>query len=88
MPLPKPEKELPKQVRLDLATGEYHEALAAYQNPSDPQKKKPFVEPIALKYGLVPSTLGRRITGKTHAYQEAHTDEQRLTPIEEQSLKS
>ena len=81
MSLPKPEKELPKQARLDLAIAEYQEALVAYQDLLDPRNKWPYVELIALKYGLVASTLGRRLAGKTRAHQEAYTDEQRLTPV-------
>ena len=83
---PPNEKEVPKHVRLGLAIDEYQKAYAAHL--SDPQKKKPAIKPIAMSYGLIPSTLGRRIAGKTHTHQEAHEDKQRLSPLEEQALKS
>ena len=83
------EKELPKQVRLDLAIDEYQKAFAAHQaHPYDHHNPKPAVKPIAFKYGIIPSTLYRRIAGKTHPYQDAHKLQQRLNPVEEQVLKS
>lgn len=81
-------KELPKHIRQDLAIDEYHQVLTAFEISSDPQKKKPHLTPIALYYGLVPTTLARRIAGKTRSHQEAHQHEQRLSPAEEQALES
>ena len=85
---PKDPKEKPQKERLDDAVHEYNQALLAYQSGSDPQRKKPAIRPIALFHGLIPSTLDRRINGKTLSHQEAHEDEQRLSPVEEEALKS
>ena len=81
-------KELSKQERLNLAIDEYNQAFLAYQNSSNPQKKKPALQPIAWRHGVVSSTLSRRITGQTHSHQEAHVDAQRLTSEEESALVS
>lgn len=83
---PKAPKELSKQERLDLAIEDYNRAFIAYQ--IDPQSKKPSVRAIAKSYNIIHTTLARRVAGKTHSYQEAHEDEQRLTPEEEQALAS
>ena len=87
MPSSKTPKETSKTVRLDQAIAEYNQALLAHQN--NPQENpKPLIQPIALSHGIVPTTLNRRLAGKTHSYQEAHTFEQRLSPEEEHALKT
>ena len=85
---PKTPKKKSQKERLNDAIHEYNQALSAFESSSDPQRKKPAIRPIALFHGLIPSTLDRRINGKTRSYQEAHEDEQRLSPVEEEALKS
>ena len=46
------------------------------------------MKPIALSHGVTPSTLSRRIAGKTHARRKAYEHEQRLSPAEEEALES
>lgn len=85
---PKDPEELPKEERLDLAIDEYKKAFLVFQMSDDPNQEKPSVRLIAREYGLIYTTLLRRVTGKTQSYQEAHEDEQRLSPTEEKALKS
>ena len=80
-------KELSKNERLNLAIAEYRKVFSIYQNSEDPQKK-PSIASIALSYGVVSSTLDRRVAGQTHSYREAREDHQRLSPGEEQALKT
>ena len=80
-------KEVPVQARLDLAINEYTQALSVYDS-SDPRQQKPSIRRIAKYYDVVPSTMSRRIGGLTHSRQKAHDHEQRLTPEEEQALKT
>ena len=81
-------QEVPKKERLEIAIKEYNQALLTYENSSDPLRKKPAIEPIALYYGIVPTTLRRRVAGKSRSHQEASKSQQRLSPAEEQALKS
>ena len=84
---PKAPKEVSKSERLQLAIEEYKQAYLLYENSSDPHKKQPKVEPIAREYGIIPTTLSRRLVGKTRAHREAHDSELRLSPVEEEALK-
>ena len=78
--------ELPKQQRLELALNAYNQVFLAWQ--MNPQGNKPAMQPIALSYGVVSSTLSRRIAGKTSSRRKAHELEQRLSPEEEGALES
>ena len=82
------QEELPKQIRLDRAISEYHHALSAFEDSADPLKKKPVIESIAKSWGVVPTTLSRRIAGKTRSAQVAQESYQRLSPLEEQALRT
>ena len=87
MPPKKAPTQPSKKERLQLAINDYTQAFFAFQH--DPKNlKRPNVDRIARSYDVVPSTLGRRVAGKTHSHQEAHVDQQRLSPSEEQALKS
>lgn len=83
----KDREERPQKERLDLAVQEYNRDLVAFLNGTSDSKKKPAIEPIALFWGLVPNTLYRRVKGQTKSHHQAHEEEQRLTPVEEQALK-
>ncbi len=85
---PKNPEELSKEDRLDLAIEEYRKAFVAYNISEDPSAEKPSIRLIAREYGLIHTTLLRRVTGKTQSHQEAHEDEQRLSPTKEEALKS
>ena len=84
----KDREELPQKERLDLAIQEYNRDLEAFLNGSSDSRKRPAIEPIALFYGLTPSTLYRRVKSQTKPRLQAHQDEQRLTPGEEEALRS
>lgn len=73
---PKNPEELSKEDRLDLAIEEYRKAFVAYNISEDPSAEKPSIRLIAREYGLIHTTLLRRVTGKTQSHQEAHEDEQ------------
>ncbi len=83
---PKAPKEVSKSERLQLAIDEYKQAYLLYENNSDPHKKPPEIAPIAYEYGIIPTTLRRRLAGKTRAHREAHDNELRLSPVEEEAL--
>ncbi len=88
---PKNPEELPKEERLNLAIEEYQKIFLVYNSSEDPvaeQLCKPSVRLISREYGLVHTTLLRRVTGNTQSHQEAHEDEQRLSSTEEEALKS
>ena len=84
----KDREELPQKERLDLAIQEYNRRLTAFLDGTSESKKKPAVGPVARSWGLVETTLTRRINGQTKSHHQAHEEEQRLTPVEEQALKS
>ena len=75
-------KEVSKSERLQLAIDEYKQVYLLYENSSDPHKKQPAIESIAREYGIISTTLRRRLAGKTHAHREAHDNELRLSPVE------
>ena len=87
---PKNSEELSKEVRLDLAIDEYKQAFLVYHMSFESMKKKrkPSIRSIAKQYGLIYTTLKRRIIGKTQSRQEAHESEQRLSDLEENTLKA
>ena len=85
---PKASEELTKEERLERAINEYNQALLVYKSSSDPRRKKPSVNAIALSWGLIRSTLERRINGQTRSRHQAHECEQRLSHVEEEALKS
>ncbi len=62
---PKAPEELSKDERLDLAIEEYRKAFVAYNISEDPNEQKPSIRLIAREYGLVHTTVLRRVTGKT-----------------------
>ena len=87
---PKNPEELPKEVRLDLAIDEYKQAFLVYHMSfeSMEKKRKPSARSIAKQYGLIHTTLKRRIIDKTQSRQEAHESEQRLSDLKENALKA
>ena len=62
----KPPSEVPKEERIQEAIQEFLKAEKAYEEVGG-DCKRPSCERIARSYGLEPSTLGRRIKGKTKA---------------------
>ncbi len=85
---PKAPEELSKNERLDLAIEEYRKAFLVYNTSDDFNAKQPSVRLIPREYGVIHNTLLRRVTGKTQSHHETHVDEQRLSPTEEEALKS
>ncbi len=83
---PKASKEVSKSERLQLAIDEYKQAYLLYENNLDPHKKPSEIAPIAYEYGIIPTTLRRRLAGKTRAHREAYDNELRLSPVEEEAL--
>ena len=61
-------------------------AEKAYEEVGGECCKRPSYERNAKIYGLEPTTFARRIKGKTKERKEAHINDQRLTPEEENVL--